>query len=543
MARSLRSTSTTLGCAAFLAFAAASSASRSASAQQPAPAQPPPAAPAAPAAGNVSPPPPDLPPPPPPPWTSNPNVMANDQPPPVPPAAAVPGPSVAQGAPPLVPAPAPVAPPYATEMQREHERRLAELELRVHQAEEQHRRDLEDHEKWWGWTRRVKISGYLQPQLLWQWYDNGAASPNPSGQDPNAVVAKQDTAFNTCLTTGSCGTATSVPGLSTNGDYFRLRRARLKVELSPNDWSNFVMEIDPTLAGGPDNATGTIARNVEAQGIVHWSDDVTTVFGMGIFKIPYGWEVLQSDADRPFIERSWWEQNNTPGEFDTGAKAYTTALHNRLTFQVAAVNGTTQGEKTFSLLPSLTHGKSVVGRLNYNFGPFDVGASGYYGQGAIVSLTSLAFKDFPRYAWNIEAAIHHRFLQMGETRLLGEFNRGQNMDRGVKYSSSIALPVMPSDVVNGQVGSRDELGWWVRLEQDITQWTTLAVRYDFYTPDSAQGTDERDTEGVVGVVHFTKQLQFMGEYDHYTDNVHVAGKPIPYANGNMFSGVFQVRYP
>ena len=85
------------------------------------------------------------------------------------------------------------------------------------------------------------------------------------------------------------------------------------------------------LAGGPDNATGTIARNVEAQGIAHWGErrrDRRSA--MGIFKIPYGWEVLQSDADRPFIERSWWEQNVTPGEFDTGAKAYTTALDNKL---------------------------------------------------------------------------------------------------------------------------------------------------------------------------------------------------------------------
>jgi hypothetical protein len=430
-------------------------------------------------------------------------------------------------------------------MQREHERRMAEMELRLHQEEERHRRAHEDQEKWWGWTKWVHISGYLQPQLLWQWYDSANASPNPAGQDPNAVVAKQDTAFNTCLTTGGCGTASSVPGLTTNGDYFRLRRARLKVELEPNEWSRMVFEIDPIPAGGPDNGTGTIARNVEAQGIARWSEDATTTFGVGIFKIPFGWEVLQSDADRPFIERSWWERNATPGEFDTGAKAYTTALHNRLAFQVAVVNGNIQGEKTFSLLPDLNKGKDVVGRFNYNFGPFDLGASGYYGQGQLVSISSLAFKNYPRYAWNIEAALHHRFLQMGETRLLAEFDRGQNMDRGVNYSGSLVLPSMPADVVNGSVGSKDEIGYWARIEQDITRWATLAFRYDVYSPDTAQGTDinGRTTVGFVGVAHFTKQLQLMLEYDHYTDNVHKPGDPIPYKQGNMFSGVFQVRYP
>jgi hypothetical protein len=426
---------------------------------------------------------------------------------------------------------------------RDQERRLAELELRLRQEEERNRREHEDRDKWWGWTKYVHISGYLQPQLLWQWYDNAAASPNPAGQDPNAVVAKQDNIFNTCPPGGPCGTATGVPGLTTNGDYFRLRRARLKLELEANEWSRFVMEIDPTLAGGPDNGTGTIARNVESQAIVRWSDDVMTTFGVGIFKIPFGWEVLQSDADRPFIERSWWEQNITPGEFDTGAKAYTIALQGHLVFQVAVINGNIQGERTFSLLPDLNKGKDIVGRVNYNVGPFDVGASGYYGQGQIVSLGNLAFKQFPRYAWNLEAALHHRFLELGETRVLAEFDRGQNMDRATKYPAAIALPGLPSDVVNGSVVSKDELGYWARIEQDITPWATLAIRYDYYSPDSAQGTNGRDTEGFVGVAHFTKQLQLMAEYDHYTDTVHAPGAAIPYRQGNMFSSVLQVRYP
>ncbi|HEY8087214.1 MAG TPA: porin, partial [Polyangiaceae bacterium] len=366
-------------------------------------------------------------------------------------------------------------------------------------------------------------------------FSNGSLPP---GVGPNDVIAKQDTVFNTAAGNG-------VPGLTTNGDYFRLRRARFKVELEANEWSRFVFEIDPVLAGGPDNGTGTIARNVEAQGIANWTGDVKTTFGMGIFKIPFGWEVLQSDADRPFIERSWWEQNITPGEFDTGAKAYTTACHGRLAVQVALVNGNIQGEKTFSLLPDLNKGKDAVGRVNYNFGPFDVGASGYYGQGQVVSLSSLAFKQFPRYAWNIEAALHHRFLRIGETRVLAEFDRGQNMDRGTKYAASIALPGLPSDVVNGSVINKDEIGYWARVEQDITRWVTLAARYDVYSPDSAQGTtiNGRQTEGFVGVVHFTGALQLMNEYNHFTDNVHAPGAAIPYRQGNMFSTVLQVRFP
>jgi hypothetical protein len=510
--------STLIGVASFPLDARAQQVGPAAAPPPPRAAPPPPPRAAAPAQ------PPDLPPPPPPPWAVSVGVAQGQTAPP-----ALLGPAG-----PIQPASP--APPSAYAW--EQERRMAAIELLLKQAEERERTEHEDHEKWWGWTKNVHFSGYLQPQLLWQWFDTDNASPNfsngalPPGVNANSVVAKADTVF-----------AAGAPGLTTNGDYFRLRRARLRVELEPNPWSRMVFEIDPTFAGGPDNATGTIARNIEAQGIARWSDDVTTTFGMGIFKIPFGFEVLQTDADRPFIERSWWEQNVTPGEFDTGVKAYTSALHNQLTGQVAVINGNIQGEKTFSLLPDLNKGKDLVGRLNYNFGPVDVGASGYYGQGQEVSLATLAFKQFPRFAWNFEAAIHGRFLQIGGTRVFAEFDRGQNMDRGTKYAASIALPGLPADIVHGSVVNKDELGYWARIEQDVTRWSTLGFRYDKYSPDSAQGSNSRDTFAFVGVAHFTKQLQLMLEYNYFVDNVHAPGSASPYKKGDVFSSVLQVRFP
>ena len=82
---------------------------------------------------------------------------------------------------------------------------------------------------------------------------------------------------------------------------------------------------------------------------------------MGIFKLPFGYEVLQNDADRPFIERSWGEQNLMPGEFDTGARAYTTwAKDERRSWRRSrVVNGQTEGEPTFSLDPDLNQGKGL----------------------------------------------------------------------------------------------------------------------------------------------------------------------------------------
>lgn len=560
MARSLRS-SCILGPAALAVLAAASlsTGARDAYAQgappapapaphpapataPPAPARPAPPAPpggakpaAAGAAGAAAPPvspaPPDLPPPPPPPWTAN----VNTAPPPPPP-----------GGPTLVTATSLPPPPASPSvLDSDQERRIGELEFRLRQLEEHHRRANEEQNDWYAWTRKVHISGYLQPQSLWQW-NNIAASSNlvggslPAGVGSNDVIIKQDPSLNP-----GTATAAGAPPITSNNDYFRLRRARLKMELEPNEYSRLVFEIDPNLAGGVDSATGTIARNVEADGIVHWGEGVETVFGMGIFKIPYGWEVLQSDADRPFIERSWWEQNVTPGEFDTGAKAYTTALERKLTFQVAVINGQTQGEKTFALLPDMNQGKDILARFNYNFGIFNVGTSGYYGQGSEVSLAQMAFKQFPRMAWNLEAGLHHRFLEIGQTRLLGEFNMGQNMDRGVKYGA-LGLPGLPAtaNIPTGDVVSRNEIGGFLRLEQDITHWTTLAARWDYYSPDTSISNNARNTFGIVGVVHFTRELQLMVEYGKFVDNVRAKeSTPYPDKEGDMLSGVFQVRYP
>ncbi len=431
--------------------------------------------------------------------------------------------------------------PATSGLDSDQERRLGEIELRLKQIEERHRRSHEEQDEQLGWMRHVRFSGYLQPQGLWQW-NNDQASPNlqngslPAGIGSNDTIAKQNTAY-----------GPGAPGLTTNGDFFRLRRSRLKVELEPNEYSRLVMQIDPMAAGGPtaDNATGTIARNVEAQGIARWGGGVETTFGAGIFKIPYGWEVQQSDADRPFIEHSWWEQNVMPGEFDTGAKAYTTALDHRLVVQVAVINGATEGERTFTALPDLNRGKDVVGRAAYDFGPVEVGSSGYYGQGQEVSLGTMAFKQYPRWAWNAEASLRHRFFEIGKTHLLAEFNLGQNMDRGVNYAG--ALPGLPSAsaIPGGDVVSRNEVGGFVRLEQDVTRWTTLALRYDYYSPDySISLGNGRHTYAAVGVVNFTRQLKLMVEYNHFVDNVRFAASdPSPNRQGDLLSTVFQVRYP
>jgi hypothetical protein len=458
--------------------------------------------------------PPDVVPPPPPPWTS-----------PGAPSASTSGTSLMpEAAPTTTSAPAPTGVSAGEAAALEARIRTLEARLANDEANGGRTADAE-----LAWLKKLHLSGFVQPQLLVQSY-NTAASPNltggvlPPGVSANDALARSN-------------------GTTTNGDYFRLRRARLMVELAPSEGSRFVFEIDPTAPGGQIGQTGTILRQVEAQGIVHWSPTVTTELAAGIFKLPFGYEVLQYDADRPFIERSWGEQNMMPGEYDTGARAYTTWTEGGRSFglQVAVVNGQTEGEPTFSLDPDLNRAKDFVGRMYFDFGDWaEIGASGYYGIGQTVNAAELEFKQFTRWAGNGEINLHHTFSpKVGATKIFAEATFAQDMDRGVIYA--FAVPTIPSPIAH-DVTDLHERNLWVRLEQDLSEWATLGLRWDEYTPNVSLGQDARDTFGVVGVAHFTPWLQMMLEYDHAIDHVHPTGAPAPDRQIDVGSAVLQARF-
>lgn len=434
-----------------------------------------------------------------------------------PPSAAPPAPLPA-----VVPA-APVAPARVDADGAYHalETRLAATEAQV--------RDLDER---LGYLRNLRFRGYVQPQLLIQSF-NDAASPNavngqlPAGISANQVTAKPD-------------------GTSTNGTFFRIRRTRLITEYA-TEYMRLTFDFDPNLSGGAVAGTGTIARTVEGVGIAHYTPTLTQEFAMGIFKVPFGFEVMQSDADRPYIERSWGEQNMFPGEFDTGARTKVTALDSRLQVHAAVVNGITIGEKTFAIVPDLNHGKDVTGRANFDFGPADVGVSGYYGTGQNVDAKNLAIKQFTRSALNAEVALHHGFVEkLGMTKAFAELTYGENMDRGTKYG--FGLPQIQPDInAKAACGNRagsacNELSYFVRLEQDITHWVTAGARFDSYTTDIEIGNNARETWAFLGVMHFTKGLQLMAEYDYAKDNIHAQGAAAPGKQIHLGSFVFQARF-
>jgi hypothetical protein len=232
-------------------------------------------------------------PPPPPPWTS-----------PAPPSTNTSGATLLPESD-AVPTPARAAPQGAMS---EDERTSLEARLRMIEARLAADENALVNNPELAWLRRFHVSGFIQPQLLIQSY-NTAASPNlingslPAGVSANDAIAKSN-------------------GTTTNGDFFRLRRARLKTEFAPSEGTRLVFEFDPTPAGGQIGGTGTIARTVEARGIAHWSDFVTTEFAAGVFKLPFGREILQSDADRPSSSGAGASKTSSPAS-STPARART----------------------------------------------------------------------------------------------------------------------------------------------------------------------------------------------------------------------------
>ncbi|APR99303.1 hypothetical protein [Pajaroellobacter abortibovis] len=361
------------------------------------------------------------------------------------------------------------------------------------------------------WMRFLRISGYVQPQFVARIY-NVVSSPNrdpisgelPEGIGPNAIVALPN-------------------GATTNSVAFRVRRARLKFEFSLASTARLIAEIEPVSSGSPveKGVLPSFVRNLEAQGIVRWSPQVTTVVGGGIFPVPFGYEIQQSNADRPFVDRSWGALNMWGRVYDTGLYVTTRAFEDRLTGQVAVVNGQVLGEPQFSIQPDLSATKDFSGRINYNFGPVDIGVSGYVGRGQLVRSGGEGefFNTYLRLASNAEFGVHVLALpKVGKTRLLSEFTLGQNMDRGLYYS--FALPRVDDSEDTTSLVKTKQRAVWVRLEQDITRWVTLGARFDHYTPDTTISDSFRNTVGGVAVVHVTGDLQSMFEYNFVFDRVH-----------------------
>ena len=445
--------------------------------------------------------------------------------------------------PPLLPAPTPSGPPTSTsgtdvapsdpsvtpaivvsdhEADSKQDARIRELEHRL-EADRRRIQKLEERGRIW---RHLKFESFIQPQLLVQTY-NSAASPNvqPDGELPTGI--------------GANDTIAKLDGTTTNGTFFRVRRARLRT-FYETDVMRLFLQLDALPAGGFGPGVGTILRNAEATGIARWTRDVRTEFTAGLFFTPFRKELLEASLFRPFIERTWFIQNVFPTERDYGVHAKTIALDDRLVVDLSVVNGQRLGERTFVALPDLNKSKDLIAYASYRLGFVTLGTSGYLGRGQIVDTAALRFKQYGKWAVNFEASASRTLVKsIGESRLIAELTFARNMDTGVIYP--FAVPRIPANI-RSDVVDLDQRALYVRFEQDIKRRFTLGYRYDMYTPDVAIKNNARDTHAFLAVWKISPNLRFMSELGWAIDNVHPFGTPAPSKHIVYFSNVLQAMF-
>ncbi len=100
------------------------------------------------------------------------------------------------------------------------------------------------------------------------------------------------------------------PGRITNFDRFLVRRGRLKATYTGEN-AEYLLQIDAT-------GDGVVLKDAEATFVDTWTP-LGLRFTMGQFKVPFGYEVLQSSSDREMPERAAVIRALFPGERDRGA--------------------------------------------------------------------------------------------------------------------------------------------------------------------------------------------------------------------------------
>jgi hypothetical protein len=279
-------------------------------------------------------------------------------------------------------------------------------------------------------------------------------------------------------------------GSSANLDRFEVRRARLKATYE-NGPADAMLHVD---------FGTTKVRLLDAEVGGQFAIGGTRVRAfLGQFRVPFGYELLESMSRHPFPERSLWAERLFPGVRDVGARVDVKAPDDALTLQIAVVNGNTISD---SILPGEDPdaAKDVVGRLGTKLGPVRAGVSGYFGEGFIANTPDESSADFTRWAGGADVVVDVKD-PLGKLVLLGEAVFAQNLDR--KKTST--LPKAGGDDIRS-------FGWYGGFQQSLGEVFSLGARYQQFDPDD-DADDELTYVTLVGHAEPTKDLRFTVAYE------------------------------
>jgi hypothetical protein len=304
-----------------------------------------------------------------------------------------------------------------------------------------------------------------------------------------------------------------------NMDRFYVRRARPRLTAAYGDVGG-VIELDANTVNGMQVRPSNIEATYQAQ---PWLKA-----GMGISKIPFGYEVEESDRTRLFLERSNAERALFPGEYDLGVKL--TGGWKFLRYAVAAQNGEPVGEKGGFTLRDPNQAKDITARAGLDTTSGDVHVAGGFSfltgkgfhAGTPATKDQLVWRDlnedgtvnvgeiqvipgqaatpsanFDRFAIGADVEVTIDLHDAGKLMVYGEVVAAGNLDRATVIADPIA-------------SGRDyrELGYYAAAIHSPTPWSMFGVRYDHYDPDA--DASELRTGNVVPVNQTMSTLSLTG---------------------------------
>ena len=250
------------------------------------------------------------------------------------------------------------------------------------------------------------------------------------------------------------------------------------------------------------NNDGLVLKDAEATFVDTWTP-LHLKLTLGQFKLPFGYEILQSDADRELPERSTVILSLFPGDRDRGLRLQ--ASYEMLRLSVALVNGASFGQKD----PANGFGvvqngydpngfKTVVGRVGVDLGSLVGGFSWMWGR---TLDTKFGLPDVTDGSKTAGKLLPDTYTYFAQTRL------------GADVQGYVDVPTLGGLAVKGEVIwarktnldwstpadsclNTESLGWIVTVVQNFGQYLGLALRLDQFDPLLASTVDSRCYEPV-----------------------------------------------
>ena len=281
-----------------------------------------------------------------------------------------------------------------------------------------------------------------------------------------------------------------------------VRRGHVRMD-AQKSWVGAALEIDVNTVHG--SQLQVVAAEVMADlGSADPHRLPTLLLSLGITRIPFGYEVLQHDLLRPFLEPSNAVRALFPGSYAPGLRAR--GAFRFLRYDLAALSGEPIGAANFAA-QAPSHSLDFVGRVGVNTTivpnvTFEAGVSGLSGRGfspgtqgtkdqlvwrdengdglvqvseigIIPGTTAEPSSTFRRFAYGADAHLSWQF-PFALAVAGGELVWSKNLDRALFVSDPVAT-------------GRDQRGTGFSLSfvlQELPAHLSAGLRYDRYNPDA-----------------------------------------------------------